>query len=136
MAQRVYLVVVGVIMVVSGIAALINPNGIAESLGIAAVDIAGHSELRATYGGLTLGWGALLLAGLRYPSMAVAGLGFTALGGGGLVLARFFGALSLGGEGFTGAVTTIILFEVAMVAFAYVLLRQALKAEEEIEVIR
>ena len=136
MAQRVFLVIVGAIMVVSGIAALINPNGIAESLGIAAVDIAGHSELRATYGGLTLGWGGLLLAGLRYPSMALAGFGFTTFGGGGLVLARFFTALSLGGEGFTGAVTTIILFEVAMVAVAYILLRQALKDEKEPEVIR
>lgn len=136
MAQRAYLFIVGMVFVVAGIWALIAPDLVAETLGLAAIDVAGHSELRATYGGLPLGWGLLLLAGLRYPVFATAGLAFTTLGGGGLVLARFATAVSLGAEGFTGSVTSIILFEVVMVAFAYVLLRRTLKEVDEPEVIR
>lgn len=136
MAQRIYLFIVGVVFVVAGVAALIAPERIADSLGLAAIELAGQSELRATYGGLPLGWGLVLLLGLRYRTFAIAGLAFTALGGGGLVVARFATALALGAEAFTGTVTSIILFEVAMVTFAYVLLRRTLRADDEPEVIR
>lgn len=136
MAQRIYLSILGAILLVVGVVALINPSGAAEAVGIAAIDIAGQSEIRAIYGGLPIGWGALLLAGLRYPNLAVAGLAFTALGGGGILLARFFSALSMGAAGFTGAVTTLILVEVVMVAFAYILLRRVLQGQDEPDVIR
>ena len=136
MTQRIYLVVLGAILVGAGMAALVNPHGVAQALGIAAVDLAGQSELRATYGGLSIGWGVLLFAGLRHPNLAIAGLAFTSLGGAGLMLSRFFSALSQGAAGFTGGVTTILLFEVAMVAMAYVLLRRALRGRDEPEVIR
>ena len=136
MAQRIYSAILGLALLGAGIAALVNPQGVAESLGVAAIDISGQSELRATYGGLTLGWGLLLIVGLRYQSLALSGLAFTLFGGGCLLLARFATALALGPSGFTGAVTSLILFEVAMVAFAYVFLRRTLKDQAEPEVIR
>ncbi len=136
MGQRLYLGIVGMVLVIAGIAALVDAHGVAESLGVAVIHIAGESELRATYGGLSLGWGLLLLAGLRFPSLALSGLAFTLFGGAGLLLARFFTALVYGSAAFTGVVTSIILFEVVMVAFAYVLLRRVLRQEDEPEVIR
>ena len=136
MAQRIYLAILGLVLVGTGIAALVNPQGVVESLGIAVIDISGQSEMRATYGGLPLGWGLLLIAGLRYQTLALSGLVFTLFGGGGLLLARFATALAIGPPAFTGTVTSLILFEVVMVAFAYVLLRRAIKDEGEPEVIR
>lgn len=136
MAQRIYSAILGLVLIGAGIAALVNPQGVVETLGIAAINLSGESELRATYGGLSLGWGLLLIAGLRYQSLALSGLAFTFFGGGCLLLVRFITALTIGPPGFTGTVTSLILFEVLMVAFAYVLLRRALKAEEEPEVIR
>ena len=55
MAQRIYLGIVGGIFIVSGLFAFIDPHAMGEWLGIAAIDVTGETEIRATYGGLVLG---------------------------------------------------------------------------------
>ncbi len=136
MAQQIYLAVFGVVFVVSGVVALINPDGTARALGIAAIDITGQSEIRATYGGLILGWGLLLFAGLRSSTLAVAALACTLFCGGGLVIARFATAASFGAPGFTGSVASFILLELVMVVVAYIFFRRATRDASEPEVIR
>ena len=136
MVERVYLTVMGLIMAGAGIFALIVPGTVAGVLGIAAFGAEGNIELRAVYGGLPLGWGLLLLSGLRFRVLALSGLAFTVFGGGCLLLARFLTALFFGSAGFSGVVTSLILFEVVMVGFAYALLRQSLHSGELPEVVR
>ena len=55
MAQRIYLGIVAGIFIVSGLFAFIDPQAMGEWLGIAAIDVTGETEIRATYGGLVLG---------------------------------------------------------------------------------
>ena len=128
--RRIYLAIMGTVMFGAGVAALIDNQGMTASLGVAAFGVPGEIELRAVYGGLMIGWGVMLLAGLRFPLLAISSLAFTVIGGGCLLLTRFVTALTFGPAGFGGVMTSLILFEVVMVAIAYALLRQALHTEE------
>ena len=128
--QRIYLAVVGLVLAGAGVLALINPHGLAASLGIAALGVPGEVEIRAMYGGLSVGWGALLLFGLRYRLLAISGLAFTVIGGGCLLLARFATALAFGTAAFGGTVTSLILIEVLVVGLGYALLRQAIHTKD------
>ncbi len=124
MAERLYLAIMGLALAATGLFAVVSDT-MAASLGIAALGVVGDIEIRAVHGGLTLGWGLLLLLGLRFRVLALSGLAFTVVGGGCLLLTRFITALTFGSSGFTGVVTSLILIEIVMVGFAYVLLRQA-----------
>ena len=136
MVQRLYLAIMGLLLAGSGLFALISPHVIATSLGIAALGVVGEIEIRAVYGGLTLGWGILLLLGVWFRVLATSALAFTVIGGGCLLLSRFMSALAFGSSGFGGVVTSLILVEVVMVAFAYVLLRQAIRTADLPEVVQ
>ncbi len=136
MAERLYLAIMGLALAATGLFAIISPDMMAASLGIAILGVVGDIEIRAVYGGLTAGWGFLLLLGLRFRVLALSGLAFTAIGGGCLLLTRFITALTFGGSGFTGVVTSLILIEVVMVGFAYVLLRQAIRTGDLPEVVQ
>ena len=61
MTRRIYLAAVGGIFAASGLFAYFDPLAMAEFLGITAVDPSGETEIRATYGGLVLGIGLLML---------------------------------------------------------------------------
>ncbi|MCY4198258.1 MAG: DUF4345 family protein [Gammaproteobacteria bacterium] len=135
-AERLYLAIMGLALAATGLFALVSPDTMAASLGIAALGVVGDIEIRAVYGGLTLGWGLLLLLGLRVRVLALSGLAFTAIGGGCLLLTRFITALTFGASGFSGVVTTLILIEVGMVGLAYVLLRHAIRTGDLPEVIQ
>jgi len=124
LAERLYLAIMGLALAATGLFAVVSDT-MAASLGIAALGVVGDIEIRAVHGGLTLGWGLLLLLGLRFRVLALSGLAFTVVGGGCLLLTRFITALTFGSSGFTGVVTSLILIEIVMVGFAYVLLRQA-----------
>jgi len=124
LAERLYLAIMGLALAATGLFAVVSDT-MAASLRIAALGVVGDIEIRAVHGGLTLGWGLLLLLGLRFRVLALSGLAFTVVGGGCLLLTRFITALTFGSSGFTGVVTSLILIEIVMVGFAYVLLRQA-----------
>ena len=96
-----------------------------EALGIGIVDPSGTTEIRATYGGLVVGSGLLLLSGLFSRVLAVAALAGTVFGAGGLVSTRI--ALEIFGGGFSANQLIVIVFEIALVSLAYALLRRAMK---------
>ncbi len=57
-------------------------------MGIAPLNASGETEIRATYGGLVVGSGLLVLSGLFNRLMTVAALAGTFFGAGGLVGTR------------------------------------------------
>lgn len=75
---------------------VVDPAGGLATVGIAATAPAGLIELRAFYGGLELGLGAFLLACAANPGWRRPGLWLTALGNGGIGLARIAGILATG----------------------------------------
>lgn len=125
-AQRIFLGVFGGIFLAAGIFTFIDPHAMGEALGIAPVDYSGETEIRATYGGLVVGTGLLLIGGLFSRELAIAALAGTVFGGGGLVLTRMVIEIFSGEPGFAVNQGIIIVFELAMISFAYVLLRRAI----------
>ena len=126
-AQRIYLGVVGVIFLASGIFTFFDPHAMGEALGIAPVDISGETEIRATYGGLVVGSGLLLVGGLFSRELAIAALAGTVFGGGGLVFTRLIIEIFFGEPGFAINQGIVIVFELTMISLAYVLLRRAIR---------
>ena len=124
--QRIYLAVVGGIFAASGLWACIDPLATAEFLGITAVDLSGETEIRATYGGLVLGIGLLMLCGVRWRRLALAGLACVVFGVGALVATRLVVEVFFGGPGIAWNQGIIIAFELIVVLAALLLFRQAL----------
>ena len=127
LAQRIYLGVVSTIFLVSGIFTFFNPQAMGEALGIAPVDISGETEIRATYGGLVVGSGLLLISGLFSRELALAALAGTVFGGGGLVFTRLVIEIFGGEPGFAVNQGIVIVFELTMISLAYLLLRRAIR---------
>ena len=110
----------------SGIFTLFDPQAMGEALGIAPVDISGETEIRATYGGLVIGAGLLLIGGLFSKELAIAALAGTVFGGGGLVVTRLIVEAFFGEPGFSANQAFVIAFELLMISLALVLLRRAI----------
>ena len=123
-AERVFLAVIGVIFLASGIFTFFDPHAMGQALGIAPVDASGETEIRATYGGLVVGSGLLVLAGLFSRLMAVAALAATFFGAGGLMGTRIVIQAT---EGFTINQGIVAAFELTMVVIALLLLRAAMR---------
>lgn len=126
MAQRIYLGIVGASFIASGLFAFVNPHAVGAFLGIAPVDAAGLTEIRATYGGLMTGIGLLLACGLRSGRLALAALACTVFGVGGLVLTRLAMEVFSGEPGIAANQGIIIAFELPAVGLAVFFLRRAL----------
>ena len=75
--ERIFLAVIGIIFMASGIFTFFDPHTMGQALGIAPMNASGETEIRATYGGLVVGSGLLVLAGLFSRLMAVAALAGT-----------------------------------------------------------
>ena len=127
MAQRIYLGVVGGIFIASGLFAFIDPTALGHWLGIGPVDLSGETEIRATYGGLVVGIGLLLLFGLWSRKLAFAALAVMVFGVGGLVLTRLFVEVFSGGPGISANQGAAIAFELIAVAIAFFFLRRELR---------
>lgn len=121
---RVYLAVIGLIFVASGIFTFFDPHAMGEALGIAPLNASGKTEIRATYGGLVIGSGVLVLSGLFNRLMTVAALAATFLGAGGLVSTRI---VIQAMDGFTINQGIVAAFELTMVTVAFLLLRAAMR---------
>ena len=70
--ERIFLAIIGIIFMASGIFTFFDPHTMGQALGIAPMNASGETEIRATYGGLVVGSGLLVLAGLFSRLMAVA----------------------------------------------------------------
>ncbi|MDE2770598.1 MAG: hypothetical protein OXI44_05425 [Bacteroidota bacterium] len=126
-AQRIFLGVFGGIFLAAGIFTFFDPHTMGEALGIVPIDFSGETELRATYGGLVAGSGLLLVGGLFSRELAIAALAGTVFGGGGLMFTRLIIEVFFGEPGIAVNQGIIIVFELAMISFAYVLLRRAIR---------
>ena len=122
--ERVFLAFIGVVFLVSGIFTFFDPQTMGEALGIAPLNASGETEIRATYGGLVVGTGLLVLAGLFNWLMAVAALAATFFGAGGLMSTRI---VIQAIEGFTFNQGIVAVFELIMVVIAFLLLRAAMR---------
>lgn len=129
MTQRIYLAVVGGIFAASGLWACIDPLATAEFLGITAVNLSGETEIRATYGGLVLGIGLLMLCGARWRRLALAGLACVVFGVGALVATRLMVEVFFGGAGIAPNQGIIIVFELIVVLPALLLFPRALREQ-------
>ncbi len=127
--QRIYLAVVGGIFAASGLWACIDPLATVEFLGITAVDLSGETEIRATYGGLVLGIGLLMLCGARWRRLALAGLACVVFGVGALVATRLVVEVFFGGAGIAWNQGIIIVFELIVVLPALFLFPRALREQ-------
>ncbi len=122
--ERVYLGVIGVGFLVSGIFTFFNPHAIGEALGIAPLNASGETEILATYGGLVVGSGLLLLAGLFHKLMAVAAHAGVCFGAGGLMSTRIAIQAT---EGFTINQMIVAAFEMSIVVVALFLLKRRMQ---------
>ena len=126
---RVFLVVIGVIFLVSGIFTFFDPHAMGEALGIAPLNASGETEIRATYGGLVVGSGLLVFSGLFNRLMTVAALAGTFFGAGGLMSTRIIIQAT---QGFTLNQGIVAVFELAMVVISFLLLRSAMRRATEV----
>ena len=116
--ERVFLAVIGIVFMVSGIFTFFEPHMMGEALGIAPLNASGETEIRATYGGLVVGSGLLVLSGLFNRLLAVAALAGTFFGAGGLMSTRIVIQAT---QGFTVNQAIVASFELTMVAVALLL---------------
>ena len=120
--ERIFLAVIGIIFMASGIFTFFDPHTMGQALGIAPMNASGETEIRATYGGL------LVLAGLFSRLMAVAALAGTFFGAGGLMSTRI---VIQAMEGFTVNQGIVAVFELSMVVIAFLLLKAAMRRAKE-----
>ena len=119
--ERIFLAVIGIIFIASGIFTFFDPHTMGQALGIAPMNASGETEIRATYGGL-------VLAGLFSRLMAVAALAGTFFGAGGLMSTRI---VIQAMEGFTVNQGIVAVFELSMVVIAFLLLKAAMRRAKE-----
>jgi hypothetical protein len=89
---RVFLAVSALLWLPYGLFCLVQPGALAGIAGVAAGSPTGSAELRAMYGGLQAGLGALCAGGALRPGLARPALLALAFLGGGLGIARLAGA--------------------------------------------
>ena len=90
-ATRTFLLVNTLVLISYGLYCLFVPSFLGTAAGIVAQTPTGLTELRAMYGGLQLGAGCLLLAGLLNPSYTVTALRTAVFLFAGLAIARTIG---------------------------------------------
>ncbi len=127
MAQRIYLGMMAALYFASALYAYLDPAALGEWLGIASLTDSGHTEIRATYGGLVLGSGLVLAAGVWSKNFALAGLLSTVLGMGCLVLTRLAAEVFSGAPGINANQGIVIVFEGIAAALAVLFARRALR---------
>lgn len=89
----------GLALLAVGLTGLVSPESLFDPLGVALTSVAGRNEVRAAYGGMHLGVGALLLWAAWCPAQRRAGLWLVAAFMGGLALGRFSSLLFDGAPG-------------------------------------
>ena len=123
MSIKVLLAVATVIWLGGGVYIFFDPGYLGRSVGVVSTSPTGAIELRAMYGGIQSGLGALALAGLVRPVFrrhAVVALAFMCTG---LAVFRGIGA-TIAGE-LSAATTVMLAIEGGVAAAAFVLLRQS-----------
>jgi hypothetical protein len=123
MAARIFLGLSALIWLPYGLLCFFQPDGLAESAGVAFTSATGATELRAMYGGLQAAIGAVALAGAVRPALARSALGLLLVVCAGLGGARLLGA-GLDGEvsSYTGMA---LVLELGTLAITSLLLRRA-----------
>ena len=121
---RIFLAVIGIIFLASGVFTFFDPHTMGEALGIAPLNASGETEIRATYGGLVIGSGILVLSGLFNRLLTVAALAGTFFGAGGLMSTRI---VIQAMDGFTINQGIVAVFELTMVVVAFLLLRSGMR---------
>ena len=124
MIERVFLAVIGVVFIVSGIFTFFHLPMMGAALGIAPLNASGETEILATYGGLVVGSGLLLFAGLFNRLLSVAALAGVFFGAGGLMSTR---VAIQAMEGFTINQTIVATFELSLVVVSLLLLKRAMR---------
>lgn len=132
MAQRIYLAVMAALYFASALYAYVDPAALGEWLGIASLTASGNTEIRATYGGLVLGAGLLLAAGVWSRNLALAGLLSTVFGLGCLALTRLVAEVFSGGPGVDANQGIVTVFELAAAALAVFFARRALREDRRL----
>lgn len=121
MPARVFLAIEALVWLPYGIYCFFVPSYLAQIGGVTFLSATGSTELRAMYGGLQIGLGALCLAGaLRQPLRRPALLALAFLASG-LASTRLLGVLLDGGA--SGYTVAGLLFEVVTAALAIRFLR-------------
>lgn len=92
MLARIFLALSALLWLPYGLWCFAQPGFLAEAASIAASSPTGSAELRAMYGGLQAGLGALCVLGALRPGLARPALLALAFLGGGLGMARLAGA--------------------------------------------
>ncbi len=132
MAQRIYLGVMAAVYFACALYAYLDPVALGEWLGIAPLAASSHTEIRATYGGLILGTGLVLAAGVWSRNFALAGLLSTIFGVGCLALTRLLAEVFSGGPNIDANQGILILFEFAAVAVAAFFAVRALREDRNV----
>ncbi len=132
MAQRIYLGVMAALYFASALYAYLDPAALGEWLGIASLAASGHTEIRATYGGLMLGTGLVLAAGVWSRNFALAGLLGTVFGVGCLALTRLLAEVFSGQPGIDANQGVLIAFELLAAAVAVFFARRALRENRKL----
>jgi hypothetical protein len=121
MIARAFLALSGLIWFPYGIYCFVAPGFLAEAAGVVSTTVTGNIELRAMYGGLQAGIGALAFAGALRPAWMPSVLFAGCFVFGGLALARSLAAL---GAGEVSSYTAFgLVFEWTSAALAFWLLR-------------
>jgi hypothetical protein len=121
MAARIFLAIFGLFSLPYGIYCFLDPGFLADFAGVAATSTTGTIELKAMYGGLQAGFGALALLGALRPALAPTILLATAFQCAGLGSFRLMGALAAGE--FSSYTAQGIGFELGSTAIAFLLWR-------------
>jgi len=122
MKARVFLGLMALLWLPYGLYCFFEPGSLAEGAGVASTDATGSTELRAMYGGLQAGVGALAAAAWLRRDLVRPALVALAFLSGGLFLARLSGsALDSGWSPYTG---TALALELTMLGVSVTLLRR------------
>jgi hypothetical protein len=121
MAARIFLAIFGLLSILYGIYCFIDPGFLADFAGVASTSPTGTTELKAMYGGLQTGFGALALFGALRPAHAPTILLATIFQLAGLGSFRLMGALAA--SDFSTYTTQGIAFELGSTAIAFYLWR-------------
>jgi len=113
--MRIFLFITGLIFVIVGLRALIDPvHAVAEFFGFSVQGVNGMNQLRASAGGVAAACGAYMIAACFRPKWTYAALAVTALVLGGLVSGRIFSVIADGMPG------TIVITSFALEFFGFV----------------
>jgi len=122
-AARIFLGLSALIWLPFGVYCFLQPSFLAEAAGVSFVTPTGATDMRATYGGLTIAIGAIALAGALRPPFARQGLVLLAAACAGLGGARLLGVALDGG--ITAWTVQALVLELGTVALGGWLLRRA-----------